>query len=356
MSAALEAGAANCVIHCAGVGRGTRLVIVNEAGAVDEAVAETIAAAGRDAGATVEALWVDTIPKATPEAIPSEALDAYANGDIVISHFPSLTREALHPHFPAERRVRVPHRARSAALLGSDWARFPYGVQRAIAERLEDLMAPGSTWRIASPDGTDLSGVFAAGGKVGAGGEVGAAFFVDAGAEGRARKNFPGGVHDPRACAELDGVIVVEYMDHVDQAEDDPPLRVELSDCRITEITGGNADGKLRHAIGASAGWIDSWHAGVNPRTIAPVDRQANARSWFGFSHCSPAIIHFHLGRTHETTNLACFGHSLSVDGELLYADGALAPAVVDDAVVAAAIKAAGRGADALATKPLGLW
>jgi hypothetical protein len=348
VNAALEAGAANCVIDCAGAGRDTRLFVVSETGAVDETVADAIAAAGRDAGATVETLWIEPIPKATPDAIPEAALAAYREGDIVVSHIPSLTREALHPHFPGETRVRVPNRARSAALLGSDWARFPYSVQRAIAELLEEKMAPGRAWRITSPAGTDLRGVFA-----GTGGEVGAAFFV-AGEQGRARKNFPGGVHDPRACAALDGVIIVEYMDHVDQAEDDPPLRVEVKDCRITDITGGAEDGKLRDAITASDGWIDSWHAGVNPRTESPVERQDNGRSWFGYSHCSPAIMHYHLGRSHETTNLASFHHSLSVDGEILYQDGALGPAILDNAAVATAIKAAGIAEDMLATKALG--
>ncbi len=353
MSTVLEAGALNCVIDCAGVGPGVKLFVVSETGAADEAVTRAIAAAGRDAGANVEAFWVDPIAKSSPDAIPDQVLMAYGEGDIVISHLPSLTREALHPHFPGEVRVRVPNRARKEALLASDWARFPYGVQRAIASLLEEKMAPGRNWRITSPAGTDLHGVF--GGAEGPGGEVGAAFFV-AGEQGRARKNFPGGVHDPRACATLDGVLVVEYMDHIDQAEGDEPLRLEIKDCRITEITGGAAGGKLRDAIAASDGWIDSWHGGVNPRTLSPVARADNARSWFGFSHCSPAIMHYHLGRTHETTNLASFGHSLSVEGEALYTDGALAPAILDDAKVAPSIKAAGLGEDKLATKPLDVW
>ena len=195
MTTALEAGAVNCVIGCAGVGKGTRLFVVSERGAVEEEVAESIIKMGGEAGAAVESLWVEPIPKETPDAISESILRAYRDGDIVISHLPSLTREALHPHFPSEPRVRVPNRARTAALLSSDWARFPYAVQRAIAECLEDHMVPGRCWRITSPAGTDLRGVFD-----GAGGEVGAAFFVDSGEAGRARKNFPGGVHDPRAC------------------------------------------------------------------------------------------------------------------------------------------------------------
>lgn len=353
MSAALEAGAANCVIDCARVGSETRLFVVSEHGAVDEAVNDTIAAAGRDAGATVENVWVEPIPKATPEAIPDEALRAYREGDIVISHFPSLTREALHPHFPGETRVRVPNRARTVDLLSSSWARFPYSVQRAIAERLEEKMAPGLAWRITSPAGTDLTGTFAA---ADAGGEVGAAFFVDAGEAGRARKNFPGGVHDPRACGSLDGVLVVEYMDNVPQSKDDPALTLEIKDCRITEISGGAADGALRDAIGKSDGWIDSWHAGVNPETLTPVTRQANSRAWFGFSHCSPGIMHYHLGRTHETTNLASFGHTLVVDGETFYEDGALAPAILEDPVVASAIAKANAKGESFATRPMEMW
>ncbi|HSR56014.1 MAG TPA: hypothetical protein VLN73_07215 [Alphaproteobacteria bacterium] len=353
MSTGLEAGAANCVIDCAGVGKGTRLFVVSEEGAVDREVADVIAAAGRDAGAAVETVWVDSIPKDTPEAIPDEALNAYKEGDIVISHFPSLTREALFPHFPKETRVRVPNRARTTDLLDSDWARFPYSVQRAIAERLEEKMAPGLSWRITSPAGTDVRGTFA---DADAGGEVGAAFFVDAGDQGRARKNFPGGVHDPRSSSQLDGIIIVEYMDHIAQGKDEPKLEIEVKDCRITRIEGGAPDGKLREAIARSDGWIDSWHAGVNPQTISPITRQANSRAWFGFSHCSPAIMHYHLGRTHETTNLASFGHTLVVDGETLYEDGALGPGILADPVVAAAIAKAGASAGSFATRPLAMW
>ena len=183
---------------------------------------------------------------------------------------------------------------------------------------------------------------------------MGAAFFVDGGEVGRARKNFPGGVHDPRACAELDGVIIVEYMDNVPQSEDAPPLRLEIKDCRITAISGGGADGKLKSAIEASDGWIDSWHAGDNPRTVVPVARADNARSWFGFSHCSPGIMHYHLGRSHETTNLASFNHTLLVDGETLYADGQLA--IYDDPTVSKAIKDSGMQEEMLTTRDLDLW
>ena len=143
-------------------------------------------------------------------------------------------------------------------------------------------------------------------------------------------------------------------MDNVPQSEDDPPLRVEIKDCRITAITGGGEDGKLRSAIEASDGWIDSWHGGVNPRTVIPVERVENGRSWFGFSHCSPGIMHYHLGHTHETTNIASFNPSLTVDGETLYADGHLA--ILDDPAVSRAIEDSGLSDEMLVTRALAFW
>lgn len=349
MSVGIDDGAVNCVIDCAGARRGSRLFVVNETGAVEEPVVAAIAKAGRTAGAEVDILWADPIPEGNAEAIPESVLAAYGKGDIVVSHFPSLSREALHRHFPGETRVRVPNRARTQALLESDWARFPYSVQRDIAERLEARMAAGLRWQITSPSGTEVWGVFGE-----SGGEVGNAYFVDAGEEGRARRNFPGGVHAPRACASLEGVIAVEYMDHVCQSPSEPPLLIEVKDNRVVGIAGGDGEGDAATAIRASDGWIDSWHAGVNPRTLVPVRRAENARKWFGFSHCSPAVMHFHLGRSHATTNLAAFGHTLSVEGEILYEEGRLM--VFDDDQLCRAIRDSGMPEAMLRNREIAIW
>lgn len=319
MSTALEAGAVNCVIDCAGVRRGTKFYVVSERGAVDEAVVSAIVAAGLDANADVREVWGGKIPKDKPNDIPTNVLEAYRNGEVIVSHYPSLKREALFEHFGNETRVRVPNRARTIALLSSDWGRFPYTLQRALAAALDTSMKPGAKWTLTSPSGTDLRGTFAA-----AGSEVGAAFFVDTD-EGRARRNFPGGVHSPHNSIDVSGVIVCDYIDNVEMSAENEPLRVEVKDGRIVAMTGGDPAGAARKLVESTDGWIDSWHAGVNPRTEVPVARRENGREWFSYTHCSPDINHLHLGRTHDTTNIACFNHTLKIDGSTYYRDGELA-------------------------------
>ena len=345
----LQAGAVNCVTDCGGIRAGQSLYVVSQRGAVEEAVVAAIAAAGELAGGRVTLVWDDPIPKDSPDAIPPAVLAAYRDADVLVSHYPSLKRESLVPHFGGETRVRVPNRARTAAMLASDWARFPYGLQRAIAGRLDALMSPGKDWRITSPAGTDVSGTFGE-----AGGKVGAAFFVDAGEEGRARRNFPGGVHSPRTCAAMEGVIVCDYLDNVAMAPDDPPLEIGLAGGAVRSVRGGDAAGGARAAVEASDGFIDSWHAGVHPRTLVPVARRDNARSWFSYSHCSPEILHFHLGRSYDTTNVAVFGQTLDVAGTVLYRDGRLMTGADD--VIAEAVARAGIPAGMLETRAVAAW
>jgi hypothetical protein len=347
MSDELTQGAANCVLDCAGVQAGQSLCVVNETGAVEEEVVEAIAATAAAAGAKVSIVWAPPIPKDAPDAIPPDVLTAYRDADILIVHYPSLKREALVAHFGSETRVRVPNRARTADLLSSDWARFPYGLQRLIAARLDVLMAPGRNWRVTTPAGTDVAGTFGT-----AGGAVGDAFFVDSD-DGRARRNFPGGVHLPRSCDALDGVIVCEYLDNVDMASTNAPLVIELADGQVRDVKGGDGEGEARAVITASDGHIDSWHAGVHPRTRVPTTRGQNARQWFSYSHCSPDILHFHLGRSHETTNVAVFGQTLEVGGQLLYDAGQL---VITDGQIAAAIADSGIETDMFKSRDIGHW
>lgn len=344
---ALARGAENCVRDCAGVRPGQSLFVVSERGAVEPAVVDAIAAAGHTAGARVSVVWSDPIPKDAGSDIPAAVLAAYRDADVVVVHYPSLRREALVAHFPSETRVRVPNRARTAAMLASDWARFPYGLQRAIAQRLDAIMAEGREWRITTPAGTDVAGTFGA-----AGGLVGAAFFVDTGDEGRARRNFPGGVHSPRTCDRLEGTIVCEYLDNVKMDAGDPPLVLDLEAASIRKSRGGAK--AVADAVGASDGYIDSWHAGVHPRTLVPMARADNARQWFSYSHCSPDVLHFHLGRTHETTNIGIFGQTLTVAGQVLYREGELMTG--NDPVLAQAVAEAGIGPEMLRNRPIGRW
>jgi hypothetical protein len=69
---------------------------------------------------------------------------------------------------------------------------------------------------------------------------------------------------------------------------------------------------------------LDSWHAGTNPKTVCPVKRDDDPNSWWTYAHCSPTVLHFHLGRTHAPVNVATFNQTVYVDDRKIYEDGSL--------------------------------
>jgi len=318
MTSLLERGIENCVRNCADVRRGQSVYIVSEEGAADPAVIDAIASLSRDIGADVHVVWGPEIPRERREEIPPDVFEGYARADVLFAHYPTLKREVLHPHFPGERRVRIPNRARTVDLMTSDWAAFPYSVQRTAAMTIDSLSRPGGTWRVTSPNGTDVRGVFGDPEST-----VAQAYFVEE-EDGRARRNFPGGVHSPVIAVATEGVIDADHVAKFGSMNGADPLVLELKDGRVGSVKGGDEEGRMRAAIGATDGFIDSWHAGVNPKTIVPIARTDNPVEWYTYSHCSPMIVHFHVGRSHDPVDVACFNQTITVDDYVLYDGGRL--------------------------------
>ncbi len=332
MTEDFEAGIENCVATCARVEPGQTVYIVTEEKAADPPVVEALTASARDRGADVHVVWGPAIPKDRSDDIPPAVLDAYGRADVLFAHYPSLKREALHPRFPGEARVRVPNRARTVSLMSSDWAGFPYSVQRALATTLDTLSAPGKSWRITSPSGTDVRGRFGSREST-----VAQAYFVED-ESGRARRNFPGGVHSPVVAVATEGVIVA---DHIAGFGDMPEsMRLELKEGRVVSLQGGDADGSMHESLKRTDGFIDSWHAGVNPKTIVPPARAENPAAWYSYSHCSPMIVHFHVGRSHAPVDVACFHQTIEIDGRVVYDEGRLT--IWDDPDVHSAVNVSG--------------
>jgi len=319
MADAFEAGVRNCVENCAGVKRGQSVYVVSEEGAAEPALVEAVAEAARERGGDVHVVWGPVIPRERRDEIPAHVLDAYAKADVLFAHYPTLKREALHPHFAGERRVRVPNRARTVALMSSDWAAFPYEVQREAAHAIDALSAPGRSWRITSPAGTDIKGTFGDPNST-----MAEAYFIEE-EDGRARRNFPGGVHSPVMAVDTEGVIVADHIARFRAMNPSDPLVVEIREGRVVSVKGGDDEGRMAESVRATNGYIDSWHAGVNPKTVVPIERRADPVEWYTYSHCSPMIVHFHVGRSYDTLDLACFRHTVTVDGEAVYRDGSLA-------------------------------
>lgn len=330
MTEDFEAGIRNCVVTCANVERGQAVYIVAQEEAADPPVVDALTESARDRGADVHVVWGPSIPRDRSDDIPPAVLDAYGRADVLFAHYPSLKREALHPHFPGEARVRVPNRARTVSLMSSEWAGFPYSVQRALATALDTLSAPGKPWRITSPNGTDVRGDFGSREST-----VAQAYFVeDEG--GRARRNFPGGVHSPVVAVATEGVIVADHIAGFGGMPES--VRLELKEGRVVSLEGG--DPLMHESLSRTNGFIDSWHAGVNPKTIVPLARSENPTAWYSYSHCSPMIVHFHVGRSHAPVDVACFDQTIEIDGRTVYDQGKLT--IWDDPEVHGAVNGSG--------------
>jgi leucyl aminopeptidase (aminopeptidase T) len=318
MDQAIQEGATNCVVDCARVKKGNQVYIVNQKGAVDEEVTNTIQEIVEREEAKATVVWENAIAKNSSE-VPQALLDAYSEGDIVISHFPSLKREILHPHVQGDTRSRATNRAMSAELLRSEWARFPYGLQLAIINTIDSIVAKGKEWRITSPKGTDVRGNIG-----GADSSVAQAYFARGEDDSRASRNFPGGVHTPLMSAGTEGVIVVDHANVRGGFRPSEPIRIELKDGKVTGIRGGDDAVTIIQELEKTDGFFDSWHAGTNPKTVSPVKKDDDPASWWTYAHCSPAVLHFHLGRTHAPVNVATFNQTVYVDGRKIYEDGKL--------------------------------
>lgn len=335
----LLAGARNCVVDCAEIGPGKAVVIVNETG-TDEAVVEAIAATAREAGARVDVIWAE--PYAKGGTIPEPVFAAFRDADILINHYHSLSRAALQESFPDEKRVRVPNRATTRDLLASPWARFPYQVQLVMSEVVEETMAPGRRWQMTSPGGTDISGQFAEPDS-----PVARAYFQTDEDNNRSRRNFPGGVHMPRVSMDVNGTVVAEYVDGA--PPEMQPVRLTIRDGKVTNVEGGDPEGRAVARVLESDGYMDSWHCGVNPKVVIPTPRLSNPRKWYAYAHCSPQMAHFHLGRTHATINVGCMRQTIAVEGKTIYRDGALV--ALSDPRITAAIARHGITPDDLRTE-----
>ena len=129
------------------------------------------------------------------------------------------------------------------------------------------------------------------------------------------------------------------------------PVRLVIKDGYVQEVEGGDPEGRARARVLESDRYLDSWHCGINPKTVIPVKRTDNPRKWYSYAHCSPQMVHFHLGRTHSTINVGSMRQSLEIDGDAIYRDGAFAD--FSDPKIDRALSDAGQRTDALRTEPI---
>ena len=319
MTATLEQGATNCVVQCAKIDAGQEVFLVNQEGAVEPAVVDAIEATIRDHGARVSVIWGKRITQKSRAGVPDDVFAAYRDGEVVVSHFPSFSRAMRGDYFKDEIRTRVRNRAFTADFLASEWAQFPFELQRKISQQIDVLLSPGTGWRLTTPLGTDLRGV------VGdpEDSAVASGYFLEGDDGTRAGRNFPGGVHMPKMALDVNGVLVAEHVDCAANYEDFEPIRFELKDSKVISVDGPEENvARVEAVLDGTDRITDSFHSGINPKAFAPCSRAAEPQRWWEYARNNPDMLHFHLGRARVPVSAAVFGYTLTADERVICRDG----------------------------------
>jgi leucyl aminopeptidase (aminopeptidase T) len=312
-------GILNLVQHCAQVREGENVLVLNERGAVDLEVSECIAQMVRDAGATCRSVWGGSIePRST--TLPDVMVDAILSADKVISNH-TINRVLLDDYIRGKDLVYVRNACRTVESVLHPHARFHWGLVRAILAYLEELCSQAREWRITSPAGTDISG------QVSDGSDVADAFFVQDAESSRFVRVFPGEVFTPVGSKRANGKIIMEYVNIKDNYPWDEVASITIENDEIKRIEGGERAEQLSRSIednarkyGERAAFLDSWHGGMNPgaRTPSPDDWSLRGAT------SSPAMMHFHLGRTKDPISAGNLFASIELDGRKVIDDGKL--------------------------------
>jgi leucyl aminopeptidase (aminopeptidase T) len=264
-------GVRNLVSHCAEVKKGDGLLILNEYGKVDEGLANLVTEAVKETGAEYHVMWGESIDR-NRTSLPKLLIGAILSASKVIFNF-GLNRAVLDEYTRGKGLIQINNVSRTPNLMGSQHARYHWGMVKTIYSRLEEIFSGAHTWRITSPAGTEISG------RIGRGSEVADAYFAQEAQASRFIRVFPGEVYSPVGSVGAEGRIVVEYINMRDSQPWEETVTLTIKANKITKVEGGSKAKEFEGAVeanlkayGEAATILDSWHGGMNPKARIPPD------------------------------------------------------------------------------------
>ncbi|MBS0320024.1 MAG: hypothetical protein JSR18_05745 [Proteobacteria bacterium] len=284
----------NLLKHCAGITQGTHVLFVNEHGkSVDPDVVAFLELRARTLGAVVTSLY--TPRAASPEAIPADVMQAIDESPCTIFNHQLGPMLRLLPVRGAG--IRVLNYATTWPILTSDFALVPHGLWNEVMGKLVPELGRARTWRIQCADGTDVHG-------------TSPAPRPGAGPGGFTLRTFPMDTHPPVPTTDAQGRIALRWL--VTSAMHDlgteglafdQPVFAIVEDGSIARFEGHDDDcrtaARFLEGIGARFQKhpyrINSWHAGINPRTRVAFRADESLEQWMQLAHSSPRILHFHV-------------------------------------------------------------
>ena len=283
-------GARNCVLECGGVSEGMNVLILNlindKSNPVDDLAVHALATICQEVGAKPQILWATGMEKGWWDDPSPIVLGAFRESDLVINNTVSIGRplRAVREIMFGKGVPQIRNMASTVEVLSSPWARIPFALTDEIIRTAGARLDGASSWRVVSPNGTDIAGTFAPPSAT----QSGISKYATRRKDTKNRP-FPQGCLTPVTSVGANGVIVTDRMPpwearHVGAGEVsfEQPLRVTIENNRMVNFEGGPEAEKFRKFFAQMAGHIgeDAWNLapstpGSTPRPASTSPRRA---------------------------------------------------------------------------------
>jgi len=321
------AAADNLLLACGELRPGSRVLMINEpARTIEQDVVDFIAQRATALGGRVRTEWVERVDG--PDSIPAPLIRQIEESDLAIFNHQMGSMLRLRPL--AGNGVRILNYATTSSIIDSDFARIPYDLWVRTVQLLAARLAQAKTWSMTCPSGTNLTGTIPIATRP-----------APAKGDGFSLKTFPIGTHQPIPSAGASGTLALRWL--VTSAVHNigtPGMRLEdavvarVEDSRIVDIE-GDADqvedvrvflDRVGDRMKKDPYQLNSWHAGINPQTIAPYGDKEDIEHWMLLAHNSPRLAHFHIVGEAVPGELSVpvLNPTIAFDGKVLWQDGTL--------------------------------
>ena len=293
----VRAGARNLLVNGANVKTGTEVLILNQPGLVEPAVADIIEEEARALGATVYVMWAGSVKG--PEDLPGPAMAAMKDCEVTIFNHMLAGLLRLIPFDGTG--LKLLNFCTTWDTLGSEFARVHYQVMMEVMQYFGPKLAAETSYRITCPLGTDYYGDMETPPAT-------AKKKTDTG-DGFSLRTFPISVSPPIMSMKANGKLAIRWLTPAGIHEfDEPgislpsPVLATIKEGRMVDFEGADdAVAKLQRFLEKTGqltdkdGYIiNSWHAGTNPRCFAHVTPDQSLDGWMYMIHGNPRIVHLH--------------------------------------------------------------
>ncbi len=324
------AGALNLLNHCVGVAQGENILIVGEEGPdafFDKNVCDLVSRAAVSLNATPKTIIA---PRTLgPEQFPEDIAAAMRESEHTI-FFSRLGDQLRFCPLPGSGTKTMCY-THDADYLGAEFGRVPHRLFERMLELLMTKIKSARVVHVKCGLGTDLHSELTPGKAAGEQSSTVAADFTV--------RIFPVMIFPPLSCARMSGRLAMgEWLTTTSTRDYEASLfRVASPVTGIVDsgrIIGfeGDADEvsrtrqhfeRVAGLLGGDAFAVNSWHAGINPKTFYRTDPAHNIEKWGDLVFGSPRSMHFHAcGSNPGNIAINLMDPTISFDGELYWDNG----------------------------------